>query len=112
MHGFGLSIDDYGTGYSSLQQLVRIPYSELKVDQSFVTRAAIQESSRVVVASSLEMARKLMITSVAEGIESQDDWNFLAELGCDIAQGYFTSQPMAADEFLRWALNFSETTSR
>ncbi len=107
IHGFGLSIDDYGTGYSSLQQLMRIAYSELKIDKSFITHASTQDSARVIVASSLEMARKLAMTSVAEGVEYQSDWDFLATLGCDVAQGYLISKPLPADEFYDWATEWS-----
>ncbi|RZA21870.1 MAG: EAL domain-containing protein, partial [Lysobacteraceae bacterium] len=99
MKGFGLSIDDYGTGYSSMQQLTRIPFTELKIDQSFVMHAAHQESSRMILESSLEMARKLGITSVAEGAETQDDWNLLRECDCDLAQGFFIAKPMSAQDF-------------
>lgn len=102
MKGFGLSIDDYGTGYSSMQQLTRIPFTELKIDQSFVLHAARQESSRMILESSLEMARKLGITSVAEGAESAEDWNLLRECGCDLAQGYFIAKPMRSADFPGW----------
>lgn len=102
MKGFGLSIDDYGTGYSSMQQLTRIPFTELKIDQSFVQHAAHQESSRMILESSLEMAKKLGITSVAEGAETQEDWKLLRESGCDLAQGFFIAKPMAAAEFPDW----------
>jgi EAL domain-containing protein (putative c-di-GMP-specific phosphodiesterase class I) len=102
MKGFGLSIDDYGTGYSSMQQLTRIPFTELKIDQSFVKHAAHQESSRLILESSLEMARKLGITSVAEGAETSEDWNLLRECGCDIAQGFFIAKPMKSTDFPDW----------
>lgn len=102
MKGFGLSIDDYGTGYSSMQQLTRIPFTELKIDQSFVLHAARQESSRMILESSLEMARKLGITSVAEGAESAEDWNLLRDCGCDLAQGFFVARPMRAASFPEW----------
>ncbi len=102
MRGFGLSLDDYGTGYSSMQQLTRIPFTELKIDQSFVMHAAHQESSRMILESSLEMARRLRITSVAEGAETVEDWNLLRECGCDLAQGFFVAQPMASSEFPEW----------
>ncbi len=100
--GFGLSIDDYGTGYSSMQQLTRIPFTELKIDQSFVMHATRQASSRKILESSLEMARKLGISSVAEGAETAEDWNLLRECGCDIAQGYFIARPMEATAFPEW----------
>lgn len=102
MKGFGLSIDDYGTGYSSMQQLTRIPFTELKIDQSFVAHAAQQESSRLILESSLAMAKKLGITSVAEGAETQADWNMLRECDCDLAQGYYIARPMAAADFPAW----------
>ncbi|MGQ0799652.1 MAG: EAL domain-containing response regulator [Pseudomarimonas sp.] len=102
MKGFGLSIDDYGTGYSSMQQLTRIPFTELKIDQSFVMHAARQESSRLILESSLEMARKLRITSVAEGVETQEDWDLLRDGGCVLAQGYHIARPMAAELFPEW----------
>jgi EAL domain-containing protein (putative c-di-GMP-specific phosphodiesterase class I)/CheY-like chemotaxis protein len=102
MKGFGLSIDDYGTGYSSMQQLTRVAFTELKIDQSFVQNAATQESSLAMLESSLEMAAKLKIVAVAEGIETQDEWKMLLDLGCQLAQGYFIARPMDAGEFLDW----------
>jgi EAL domain-containing protein (putative c-di-GMP-specific phosphodiesterase class I) len=107
MKGFGLSIDDYGTGYSSMQQLTRIAFTELKIDQSFVANAARQESARVILESSLGMARKLNITAVAEGVETQADWNLLRELGCDLAQGYFVAKPMEAGAYLDWVRDWN-----
>jgi len=102
MRGFGLSIDDYGTGYSSMQQLTRIPFSELKIDQSFVALASRQHSARVILKSSLDMAKKLNITSVAEGVETQEDWDLLAALGYELAQGYFIARPMEGGALLDW----------
>jgi EAL domain-containing protein (putative c-di-GMP-specific phosphodiesterase class I) len=107
MKGFGLSIDDYGTGYSSMQQLSRIPFTELKIDQSFVLSALEKESSKVILASSLDMARKLKLHSVAEGVETRAHWNLLKSLGCDIAQGYFVAKPMDAHTFLEWSLQWT-----
>lgn len=103
MKGFGLSIDDYGTGYSSLQRLSRVPFTELKIDQSFVKGASAHASGRAMVESSLELAQKLEITAVAEGVENQDDWELLLALGCPLAQGYFIAPPMQAGEFQEWA---------
>jgi EAL domain-containing protein (putative c-di-GMP-specific phosphodiesterase class I)/CheY-like chemotaxis protein len=100
--GFGLSIDDYGTGYSSMQQLSRIAFTELKIDQGFVSNAAREESARVILASSLDMAKKLRISAVAEGIETQEDWDLLLQLGCDLAQGYLIARPMDAESFMKW----------
>lgn len=102
MKGFGLSIDDYGTGYSSMQQLGRIPFTELKIDQSFVTDSAAHPQHRIILESSIDMARKLGLKTVAEGVETRGDWNLLKELGCSIAQGYFIAKPMSATDFLEW----------
>lgn len=107
MKGFGLSIDDYGTGYSSMQQLSRIPFTELKIDQSFVLSAVEKESSKVILASSLDMAKKLKLKSVAEGVETRAHWNLLKGLGCDIAQGYFVAKPMDAHTFSEWSLKWT-----
>jgi len=102
MNGFGLSIDDYGTGYSSMQQLTRIAFTELKIDQSFVANAARQQSARVILKSSLDMARKLKIDSVAEGVETDEDQQLLFRLGCQLAQGYGIAQPMEGVALLGW----------
>ncbi len=102
MKGFGLSIDDYGTGYSSMQQLTRIPFTELKIDQSFVRNAATQEASRAMLESSLEMAAKLRISAVAEGVETQAQLELLASLGCTQVQGYYVAHPMDLAGYLAW----------
>jgi len=111
MRGFGLSIDDYGTGYSSMQRLSRVPFTELKIDQSFVNNATTQVSSRAVVESSLEMAQKLGILAVAEGVETQAQWDLLLALGCPLAQGYFVARPMDAGEFLAWIRTRRQVTA-
>lgn len=77
LKGFGLSIDDYGTGFSSMQQLARIPFTELKVDRSFVHGAAQREHLRVILQSALEMANRLNLVTVAEGVEHLEDWRLL-----------------------------------
>ncbi len=94
MHGFALSIDDYGTGYANMQQLTRIAFSELKIDQSFVRDFAENVSMRIAVESSIDVAQRLHMKCVAEGVESQRDWDALKAAGCDIAQGYFIAKPM------------------
>ncbi|HEX4332232.1 MAG TPA: EAL domain-containing response regulator [Usitatibacter sp.] len=103
MKGFGLSIDDYGTGYSSMERLSRGPFTELKIDQGFVRDACTQPSRRAMLESSLEMAAKLRIPAVAEGVENQAQWDLLRELRCEMAQGYFVAKPMQSGEFLQWA---------
>jgi len=95
MHGFGLSIDDYGTGYSSMQQITHIAFSELKIDQSFVKNVAESEPLRIIVQSSIDLAHKLRIKCIAEGVETEGDWNALRSMRCDLAQGYFIAKPMS-----------------
>ncbi len=106
MRGFGLSIDDFGTGYSSMEQLQRIAFTELKIDQSFVHRAARHQSSMVILQSSLEIASRLGLRTVAEGIETREQWDLLQGLGCDLAQGYFMSAPMAPEAVPGWVGNW------
>lgn len=106
MNGFMLSIDDYGTGYSSLQQLTRIPFSELKIDQSLVQGMATNTALRIVVESSIDMAYKLRVRSVAEGVETRQDWDALKALGCDYVQGYFVAHPMDARAFEHFVANY------
>ncbi|MXS82389.1 EAL domain-containing protein [Nitrosomonas oligotropha] len=103
MNGFELSIDDYGTGYSSLQQLTRIAFSELKIDQSFIQDSIANEMARIVVKSSIDMARELSVKSVAEGVETQQDWDMLKNMGCDVVQGYFVSKPMSLASFIKYS---------
>ena len=100
--GFGLSIDDYGTGYSSMQQLTRISFTELKIDQSFVTDASANETCRVVLETSLDMAKKLRLCSVAEGVETEADWAMLQASSCNLAQGYLIGRPMEGKDLLGW----------
>ena len=102
MHGFGLSIDDYGTGFASMQQLARVPFTELKIDQGFVTGCAQNRAARVIVDVSLALACGLGLKAVAEGIETQEDWDTLRAAGCDIAQGYFISRPLEEAAFLEF----------
>jgi EAL domain-containing protein (putative c-di-GMP-specific phosphodiesterase class I) len=102
MKGFMLSIDDFGTAYASMQQLTRIPFTELKVDRTFVANAATNEAARLVLKSSLGLARDLNIWAVGEGVETKEHWELLQELGCDHAQGYYIAKPMDAAAYVRW----------
>ncbi|CAN5158489.1 EAL domain-containing protein [soil metagenome] len=102
LKGFGLSIDDYGTGFSSMRQLARIPFTELKIDRSFIHGAHQRTNLRVILQSALDMSRQLGLVSVAEGIETLEDWRLLQECGCNIGQGYLIARPMPADEMPRW----------
>ncbi len=106
IRGFGLAIDDFGTGYSSLAQLQAIPFTELKIDQGFVTGVAERPHARVMLESSLDIAVKLGLGTVAEGVETLGDWALLRALGCDAAQGYLISPALAEAELLAWALGW------
>lgn len=102
MRGFGLSLDDYGTGFSSLQQLARMPFSELKIDRSFVRRADSNERHRTILSSAIDIGRRLGMRTVAEGIECTLELEVVAELGCEHAQGFLFAQPMPASDVLNW----------
>ncbi|NGZ85029.1 EAL domain-containing protein [Duganella aceris] len=102
MKGFGLAIDDYGTGRSNLQLLARIPFSELKIDRSFVDGASKKQAIGTVLRSCLGLARSLDRRSVAVGVETKQDWDFLQGLGCTYAQGYYIAKPMPLEEFPAW----------
>jgi EAL domain-containing protein (putative c-di-GMP-specific phosphodiesterase class I)/CheY-like chemotaxis protein len=105
--GFGISIDDYGTGYSSVQQLSRIPYTELKLDRSFMPGAAHKPTLRAILESAIGLAKKMGLTSVAEGVEREEEWVLLKSLGCDMAQGFYVAPPMPPDEFAGWYRNWT-----
>jgi EAL domain-containing protein (putative c-di-GMP-specific phosphodiesterase class I)/AmiR/NasT family two-component response regulator len=98
LKGFGLSIDDFGTGYSSLAQLSQIPFTELKIDQGFVSGAQSQPRKRAVIEASLDLARKLQLDVVAEGVETVEEWQMLADLGCGMAQGNLITPPVPGNE--------------
>jgi EAL domain-containing protein (putative c-di-GMP-specific phosphodiesterase class I) len=98
LRGVRLSIDDFGTGHSSLQQIKRIPFTELKIDREFVSNSAQDETKRAIIQSSVMLGRSLGACLVAEGVETQADWDTVEELGCDVVQGYFVSKPILFGE--------------
>ncbi|WP_129780059.1 EAL domain-containing response regulator [Peristeroidobacter soli] len=102
LRGFGLSIDDYGTGFSSMQQLARIPFTELKIDRSFVRGAPERESLQVILRSAIEMANRLGLVTVAEGVETLDEWRMLQEYGCTLGQGWLIAKPMSGEDLIGW----------
>lgn len=109
---FRLSIDDFGTGHSSLTQLRDMPFDELKIDRGFVHGAAINDKKRAIFDASLSLSRQLGISTVAEGVEDRDDWQFLADRNCDFAQGYFIGKPMRGTELTAWLETWSERLER
>jgi EAL domain-containing protein (putative c-di-GMP-specific phosphodiesterase class I) len=100
--GFQLSIDDFGMGHSSMRQLVRMPFTEIKVDRSFVISAAQSSESRAVVKSIVDLGRSLGLKSVAEGVEDAGTLTLLQQMGCDFAQGYWIGRPMRGDAVPGW----------
>lgn len=102
-----LAIDDFGTGHSSLAQLRDLPFQELKVDRGFVQRAVDNPVAGTILRASVEMASKLGMTSVAEGIEDHEDWAFLRQTGCDVGQGYFVGRPMPGSKIQDWLDSWS-----
>lgn len=102
LKGFGLAMDDFGIGYSSMQQLSRCPFTELKIDRAFVDGAWERPNRRAILNSSVDMGHRLGAVVVAEGVETLNDWALLQELGCDLAQGYLIAKPMAAAELPDW----------
>lgn len=102
LKGFSLSIDDFGTGFSSLSLLHRAPFTELKVDQSFVMNMLDDPQCRAIVETCIMLGHKLNMSVVAEGVENHKIWRELRELGCDIAQGYHVARPLAPDDLLAW----------
>ena len=102
LYGFGLSIKDWGTGQASMRELGRIAFTELKVDRGFVSGAA-EEPFATSLPSMLRFTKATGIISIAEGIESQLEWDRFAALGCDLARGFFITAPMDAEAHLAWA---------
>ena len=100
--GISLAIDDFGTGYSSLAYLKQLPVDELKIDKSFVLNMCNDDNDAVIVRSTIDLAHNLGLKVTAEGVENQDTWEILTVLGCDTAQGYFMSKPLAIDRLEQW----------
>lgn len=102
LKGISLSIDDFGTGYSTMEQLKRIPFDELKLDRAFVSGALQDSTARAILDSSIGLAQELGLRVVAEGVETQEDWNLVKELGCHQVQGYFVAKPMPGEQLAEW----------
>jgi diguanylate cyclase (GGDEF)-like protein len=102
--GVQLAVDDFGTGYSSLSYLQRLPADSIKIDQSFVSRMMAHEGSDAIVRSTIDLGHDLGLSVTAEGVEDLETWRRLAALKCDLAQGYFVSPPIPANELAAWRL--------
>jgi Amt family ammonium transporter len=99
--GVKLSIDDFGTGYSSLNYLRKLPVDELKIDRSFIMEVSDRSDSRAIVSTIVYLARNLNLSTVAEGIEKQEELKFLQAIGCNLYQGFLYSRPVPADAVFR-----------
>ncbi len=108
LKGASLSIDDFGTGHSSLAQLRDMPFDEIKLDRSFVNGVAGDTSLAAIVEATLAMARQLGMKSAAEGVEERADWDFLRTHGCDVAQGYFIARPMPPGDLPAWHTDWQQ----
>jgi EAL domain-containing protein (putative c-di-GMP-specific phosphodiesterase class I) len=102
LKGFNIAIDDYGTGFANAQQLSRVPATELKIDRSLIHQVSIRPQQKTILASTVELAKNLKLITVAEGVESLDDYRILQELGVDIVQGFYFSKPLKSDDLLEW----------
>lgn len=102
-----IAVDDYGTGYSSLAQIKRLPIDELKIDKSFVMKLDSQDEDQTIVRSTIEMGHNLGLKIVAEGVENLASAELLSQLGCDYLQGYWIAKPMPGDELTDWLDSFT-----
>ncbi|MFE1286132.1 putative bifunctional diguanylate cyclase/phosphodiesterase [Streptomyces sp. NPDC058751] len=103
-HGVKMSLDDFGTGYSSLVHLRRLPVSELKIDRSFVARLAVDAEDAEIVRCTVDLAHSLGLLVVAEGVEDDETWERLRDLGCDAVQGWLVAAAMPPEEATAWLL--------
>ncbi|MFB6516893.1 MULTISPECIES: putative bifunctional diguanylate cyclase/phosphodiesterase [unclassified Streptomyces] len=103
-HGVKMSLDDFGTGYSSLVHLRRLPVSELKIDRSFVARLAVDAQDAEIVRCTVDLAHSLGLLVVAEGVEDDETWERLRDLGCDAVQGWLVAAAMPPQEATAWLL--------
>ncbi|WP_019027609.1 EAL domain-containing response regulator [Colwellia piezophila] len=108
LHGINLSIDDFGTGFSSLSQLISSPFTELKVDMSFVQKMLTDSKNYAAVKASLQLARDLKLKTVVEGVETQAEANAIKALGCDVFQGWLYAPALVESEFLSWSQNHNK----
>ena len=106
LRNIGVSIDDFGTGHSSLRELQRMPFSELKIDKSFVIDMARNKDCAVIVNSIIDLGHNLGLKVIAEGVEDQRVWDMLHYRGCDFAQGFHMGRPMPAGDFSAWLENW------
>ncbi|WP_196589123.1 EAL domain-containing protein [Aliivibrio fischeri] len=98
IQGVGVSIDDFGTGYSSLMKLSTLPFTEMKVDRSFVTNCLEDDAKKIIIDFSYQLSKEMNMAIVAEGVEDEKTWSYLNEMGFDLCQGFYTGKPMSIEE--------------
>jgi diguanylate cyclase (GGDEF)-like protein len=106
-YGVRFSIDDFGTGFSSLAQLKRLPVDEIKIDKSFVLDLKPDSDDAVIVKSTIDLGHSMGLKVVAEGVDKAESWQFLAQMGCDLAQGYFVSHPLKPQDVPGWVMRLN-----
>tara|TARA_R110002167_G_scaffold19055_8_gene70814 strand:- start:13486 stop:14697 length:1212 start_codon:yes stop_codon:yes gene_type:complete len=111
LKNFALSLDDFGTGFSSLVQLYRLPFSELKIDRSFVAEVSHSEEARIIVKSLVDLAKNLGLSTCAEGVETESILAYCREIGCDKVQGYHISKPLPVSEFSSFIMAWRDKNS-
>lgn len=109
--GIRISIDDYGTGYSSLAYLKKLPIDKLKIDKSFVFEMINNDNDALIVRSTIKLAHNLNLKVIAEGVEDQDSLDLLEIIGCDYAQGYYISKPIPADDIISWCEDWNKNNN-
>lgn len=112
LKGFGLSLDDFGTGYSTMESLKQLPFTELKVDRSFVHRVSEDPAAQAILESSIRLGRTLGLNVVVEGVETREDWEAVVAAGCDEVQGYFIARPMPGTEVAGWTKDWEDNHER
>nr|WP_241148782.1 EAL domain-containing protein [Photobacterium sanguinicancri] len=108
MNGFTLSIDDFGTGFSSLKQLETLPFESLKIDMGFTKAITTSDTALAIVESCLFLSNRLSLTAIVEGVENIQIWQQLRDLNCQLAQGYFIAAPMPIDKLNQWHIEWQQ----
>ncbi|MCH8248674.1 MAG: EAL domain-containing protein [Proteobacteria bacterium] len=109
--GVGIHIDDFGTGYSSLSYLAKLPVQTLKIDQAFIAALSESSANNRVVEAIVALGKAMKLDVIAEGVETDQQYAIVRQLGCNLAQGYFIARPMPADQLLKWVDGYQDTQS-
>ena len=110
-HGVRIAVDDFGTGYSSLSHLSRLPVDVIKIDKSFVQRMCSDRGDQLIVRSTVDLAHNLGLEAVAEGVETEEQWDRLMQLRCDTAQGFYISRPIPGEQVIEWLTGWRASQS-